>query len=167
MGSRCVRVVPARGAVAFLVGLLVASPAAADGGFERPPLQPMAALMLGSELQLDLAGEVTVGLGRFGEWVGELQVPLFYRRGDELLGYGVHGAVRVWPQVLGGAVFLEPNLGLTSGVTDGARELGFGAGLSFGYTFSFGRRTALSAKAGFDVAPVGARGFFGIELLLH
>lgn len=144
-----------------------AQPARADSGLEQPPLRPMAAVMLGSELQLDFAGELSVGVGRFGQWLAAVQLPVYHHRAEDFTGYGVHGAVRLWPQVLGGGVFLEPNLGVTSGLTDGQRQLGFGGGLSFGYTFHFGAHTALSAKAGFDVAPVAARGFFGLELLVH
>lgn len=148
--------------------LLVASvEARADSGLEVPPLRPMATAMLATELQLDFASELAIGVGRFGQWVALLQVPLYYHREDDFFGYGVHGAARLWPQVLGGGVFLEPNLGVTSGLDRGERRLGFGGGLSFGYTFHFGSHTALSAKAGFDIAPVAPRGFFGIELLLH
>ena len=155
-------------AAAGVMTLALALPAAvADSGLETPPLRPMATVMLSSELQFDLGGEVSLGVGRFGQWLAAVQVPLFYRSDDDFLGYGVHDAVRLWPQVLGGGVFLEPNLGLTSGLSDGERQLGFGGGLSFGYTFHFGAHTALSAKAGFDVAPVAARGFFGVELLVH
>lgn len=153
----------------LVVGLCCAGSAGAqaDSGLETPPLRPMATAMLGSELQLDFAAELALGVGRFGQWVAMLQVPLYYHREDDFFGYGVHGAARLWPQVLGGGVFLEPNLGVTSGLDRGERRLGFGGGLSFGYTFHFGAHTALSAKAGFDIAPVAPRGFFGVELLLH
>jgi hypothetical protein len=116
---------------------------------------------------LDLSGELWLGVGRLGEWVASLQVPLYYLHSDDFVGYGVHGAYRAWPQVLGGGVFLEPNAGLTSGLSNGKRESGLGGGLSFGYTFHQARHAWGSVKAGFDVAPVAARGFIGFELLLH
>lgn len=155
------------GRVAFAGVIATVAVAHADSGFEERPLRPMAGAMLSTELQLDPSGELWIGIGRLGDWAASLQVPLYYRSDDDFFGYGVHGAYRLWPQVLGGAVFLEPNVGFTSGLTNGVREAGIGGGLSFGYTFHQGNHAWVAVKAGFDIAPVSARGFVGLELLLH
>ncbi len=137
-----------------------------DAQLEQAPRRVMGGAMLSTELQLDPSGELWLGYGRFGEWVGSVQVSLFYSGDEDFFGYGVHGAYRLWPQVLGGKVFLEPFLGFASGQTNDARDSGFGLGLGFGYTFLTREHVALSAKAGFDIAPVWPRGYVGLELML-
>jgi hypothetical protein len=149
------------------LGGLAVLGSAAHADEDAPPLRPIGGVTLSTELQLDASGEVWLGAGRYRVWAASLQVPLFYHRSDDFFGYGVHGAYRLWPQVLGGRVFLEPNVGLTSGRSNGERELGLGGGLSFGYTFRDSGHVAFSAKVGFDIAPVAARGFVGVELMVH
>jgi hypothetical protein len=146
---------------------ILASAARADDEPEVPPLRPIGGATLSTELQVDASGELWIGAGRYRVWSASLLVPLFYHRSDDFFGYGVHGAYRLWPQVLGGSVFLEPNVGFTSGRSNGKRELGLGGGLSFGYTFHDSGHAAFSAKVGFDIAPVAARGFVGVELMFH
>jgi hypothetical protein len=153
----------------LLALLALADVARADSGLEgdATPLRPMGGAMLSSELQLEPSGELWVGYGRFGDWVASLQVPMFYDVDNDFFGYGMHAAYRLWPQVLGGKIFLEPNLGITSGQTNGERDNGLGLGLSFGYTFLVREHLALSGKAGFDIAPVAPRGFFGLEVIVY
>jgi hypothetical protein len=157
---------------AALVAMMVAAAAGAaaadtDSGLEERALRPMGAVMASTELQLDPSGEVWLGYGKLGSWAASLQLAMRYEVDDSFFGFGVHGAYRLWPQVLGGEIFLEPNLGISTGDNNGKRETGLGGGLSFGYTFSEGKHTSFSAKAGFDLAPVAARGFLGVELLVY
>ena len=152
-----------------LLALAAAGDARADSGLEEDaaPLRPMGGAMLSSELQLDPSGELWLGYGRFGDWVASLQVPMFYDADNDFFGYSVHATYRLWPQVLGGKIFLEPNLGMSSGQTNDERDNGLGLGLSFGYTFLVREHLALSGKGGFDIAPVAPRGFFGLELIVY
>ncbi|MEZ4364056.1 MAG: hypothetical protein R3B48_28040 [Kofleriaceae bacterium] len=152
---------------ACVVALVALRAAQADSGLEEPALQPMGAAMLSTDLQLDPSGELWIGYGRVGVWAASLQVPMRYDVDDSFFGFGVHGAYRLWPQILGGSVFLEPHVGISTGLTNGKREAGLGGGLSFGYTFSRSAHASFSARAGFDLAPVAPRGYFGVELLLH
>lgn len=149
------------------LALLAAAAQADEAQLEQAPLRVMGGAMLSAELQLDPSGELWVGYGRFGDWVASLQVPLFYSTGEEFFGYGVHAAYRLWPQVLGSKIFLEPFLGMASGQTNDARDSGVALGLGFGYTFMTREHFALSGKAGFDIAPVWPRGYFGLELILY